>query len=43
MSKTNVPYVKLKKDQNGNKINKKRLSHGAKRCKRKPNSPRCKK
>jgi hypothetical protein len=43
MSKSAVPYVKQKKDQNGNKINKKRYSHGSYRCKRKPNSPRCKK
>ncbi len=43
MSKNAVPYVKLKKDQNGRKISKKRSSHGTYRCKRKPNSPRCKK
>lgn len=43
MSKNSVPYVIVKKDQNGNKINKKRSSHGTYRCKRKPNSPRCKK
>jgi hypothetical protein len=41
MSKDTIPFVTFKKDNNGNKISKKRLSHGAKRCKRKPNSKRC--
>jgi hypothetical protein len=41
MSKTTIPGVTYKKDSNGNKISKKRMSHGSYRCKRKPNSPEC--
>ena len=46
MSKTMIDGV-LKKgqkptDANGNRIVKKLLSHGTYRCKRKPNSKRCK-
>lgn len=33
--------VTYKKDSNGNKISKKRMSHGTYRCKRTPNSKRC--
>ena len=41
MSKLSVPFVIARKDQNGNKISKKTLSHGSHRCKRHPNSKRC--
>ncbi len=43
MSKTMIDGVKAKKDPNGNKLSKKSMSHGSYRCKRKPNSKRCKK
>jgi len=42
MSKTAVPGVVAKKDPNGNRLAKKTLSHGTFRCKRHPNSKRCK-
>jgi hypothetical protein len=42
MSKTVIEGVKRKRDANGNNISKKSLSHGSYRCKRKPNSKRCK-
>jgi len=41
MSKNAIPFTTMKKDMNGNRISKKALSHGANRCKRKPNSKRC--
>lgn len=41
MSKSIIEGVVYKKDANGNKISKKRLSHGTYRCKRKPNSKKC--
>jgi len=41
VSKTLIPYVKLRKNANGNKISKKHLSHGTFRCNRHPNSKRC--
>lgn len=41
MSKISIPFVKAKKDKNGNRISKKTLSHGSYRCKRHPNSKRC--
>ena len=41
MSKSIIPGIVTKKDNNGNKISKKRLSHGTYRCKRRPNSKRC--
>ena len=41
MSKISVPFVKNKKDKNGNTISKKGLSHGSHRCDRHPNSKRC--
>jgi len=42
MSKIAIDGVKRKTDANGNKISKKSYSHGTYRCKRKPNSKRCK-
>jgi len=42
MSKTMIPYVVRKRDTNKNRISKKNLSHGTYRCKRHPNSKRCK-
>ena len=42
MSKTTIDGIKRKTDANGNKISKKATSHGSYRCKRKPNSKRCK-
>jgi hypothetical protein len=42
MSKTMIDGVKTKKDMNGNRISKKGMSHGSYRCKRHPNSKRCK-
>jgi len=42
MSKSQIEGLKRKTDANGNKISKKSTSHGSYRCKRKPNSPRCK-
>jgi hypothetical protein len=42
MSKTSIEGVKRRKDHNGNCISKKTLSHGTYRCKRHPNSKRCK-
>jgi hypothetical protein len=42
MSKTLIPFVKLIKNTNKKRISKKNLSHGTFRCKRKPNSKRCK-
>jgi hypothetical protein len=42
MSKTAIEGVKMRKDNNGNKLSKKVTSHGSYRCKRKPNSKRCK-
>lgn len=41
MSKTLIEGVKIKKDPNGNRLTKKTASHGTYRCKRKPNSKRC--
>ena len=41
MGKQNKPYVKRAKDQNGNQISKKAMSHGSYRCQRKPNSKWC--
>lgn len=47
MSKRTIEGVVKKgaktRDLNGNRIVKKSMSHGAYRCKRKPNSKRCKK
>ena len=42
MSKTMIDGVKRKADSNGNVISKKASSHGTYRCKRHPNSKRCK-
>jgi hypothetical protein len=38
-----IDGVKTKKDQNGNRISKKGMSHGTYTCKRHPTSKRCKK
>jgi hypothetical protein len=43
MSKTMIDGVTARRDQNGNKISKKSMSHGTYRCQRHPNSPKCKK
>ena len=43
MSKTAIDGVKMRKDNNGNRLSKKTYSHGSYRCKRKPQSKRCKK
>jgi hypothetical protein len=42
MSKNAIDGVIFKKDSNGNRLSKKGMSHSTYRCKRKPNSPRCK-
>ncbi len=42
MSKTMIPYVVRKRDANKNVLSKKVMSHGTYRCKRHPNSKRCK-
>ena len=41
MSKIMIPYVIRKRDANKNRISKKDVSHGTFRCKRHPNSKRC--
>jgi len=43
MSKTAIDGVKMRKDNNGNRLSKKTSSHSSYRCKRKPQSKRCKK
>jgi hypothetical protein len=42
MGKSAIEGIKFKKDNNGNKLSKKASSHGSYRCKRRPNSKRCK-
>ena len=42
MSKTAINGKPTKRDANGNKISSKSTSHGSNRCKRHPNSKRCK-
>lgn len=43
MSKSAIPGIVYSKDANGNKLSRKDKSHGTFRCKRHPNSKRCKK